>query len=588
VSHRPRRGIIGVVLGVRLTRRSLLTALAGAGAAGLLRPRPTLAALPPVRVFDMWVGDLAAGTTTLTSPTRFDLVGVEWSGPPGARIELRTQTAPGKWGRWAGAGTNGHGPDVQAPGRVVGDPVWVGGAHRLQLRAPRDLRGVRLHLVQVTAQIGARAVAAALPLIAPALAAGPGQPPIIAREAWAQGAATPRTAPAYGAVRMAFVHHTENPNGYSAADVPAMLLAIFFFHRDVRGWNDIGYNFVVDLFGRVFEARAGGIDEPVIGAQAGGYNGRSTGVAVLGDFVSRPVSAPARRALAHLLAWKLSLHGVPVEGRVTVRVSSAGALYSRFPAGARVSLPRIAGHRDADSTDCPGDGLYAQLPALRSGASGLAGRPLRLTMAPGAGVPIAPGPVTLSGTLAYLDSSPLAGATVEVQERQVARRGQVVAEQTLAQAVTGPDGAWSLALPVAADLPLRAVYGGGPGLPATVSEPLALLVAPAVRLQAASAQLASGAPLELSGSVSPPRPRVLVVVWLVRPDGSLLRERVRSLRTSGGRFAASVLLPAPASYRCIAETPADPTNAAGASPAVDVTVGAASTPSSAAARPRRA
>ena len=74
----------------------------------------------------------------------------------------------------------------------------------------------------------------------------------------------------YGTVELAFVHHTENPNGYSAAQVPAMLRAIYAFHRYVNGWNDIGYNFVIDLYGRVFEARAGGIDQPVVGAQAGG------------------------------------------------------------------------------------------------------------------------------------------------------------------------------------------------------------------------------------------------------------------------------------------------------------------------------
>jgi hypothetical protein len=95
---------------------------------------------------------------------------------------------------------------------------------------------------------------------------------------------------------MAFVHHTENPNGYVPAEVPAMLLAIYVFHRYVRGWDDIGYNFVVDLFGRIYEARAGGIDEPVVGAQAGGYNEVSTGIAVLGSFSSVPISAPAPSA----------------------------------------------------------------------------------------------------------------------------------------------------------------------------------------------------------------------------------------------------------------------------------------------------
>ena len=145
-------------------------------------------------------------------------------------------------------------------------------------------------------------------------------------------------APEYGAVEMAFVHHTENPNGYSAGEVPAMLRAIYVFHRYGNGWNDIGYNFVLDLFGRIFEARAGGVIEPVVGAQAGGYNLVSTGIAVLGSFSEVPISNAASQALERLLAWKLSLHGVPAAGRVTVRVNPAGARYSRFPGGrARVA-----------------------------------------------------------------------------------------------------------------------------------------------------------------------------------------------------------------------------------------------------------
>ena len=224
---------------------------------------------------------------------------------------------------------------------------------------------------------------------------------------------------------MAFVHHTENPNGYSPGEVPAMLLAIYAFHRYVNGWDDIGYNFVVDLYGRIFEARAGGIDEPVVGAHAGGYNYASSGVAVLGSFMSVPVSAPARTALERLLAWKLSLHGVPGEGSLTVRVSAAGARFSRFPANARVPLPRVAGHRDGDSTDCPGNVLYGELPGIRSGVRRLAPRPARATLAlaapapageqgaaaPTTGAPTAQGP-TLAGTLRFLDGTPIAGAPI--------------------------------------------------------------------------------------------------------------------------------------------------------------------------------
>ena len=78
---------------------------------------------------------------------------------------------------------------------------------------------------------------------------------------------------------MAFVHHTDSLNGYARAEVPSIIDGMYLYHRYVRGWNDLGYNFVIDLYGRIWEARLGGIDQAVIGAQAGGYNTESTGVA---------------------------------------------------------------------------------------------------------------------------------------------------------------------------------------------------------------------------------------------------------------------------------------------------------------------
>ncbi len=309
--------------------------------------------------------------------------------------------------------------------------------------------------------------------------------------------APPKVAPAYGAVEMAFVHHTENPNGYAAGEVPAMLRAIYVFHRYVNGWNDIGYNFVVDLYGRIFEARAGGIDEPVVGAQAGGYNLVSTGIAVLGTFSSVPISKAARDALEALLAWKLSLHGVPAQGSVTVKVNPAGASYSRFPANARVSLPRIAGHRDGDATECPGNVLYGELPAIRTGVRALAPNPTRATLALTApsippeaqtapepsGTP-APGSTpsgqaqALSGALELLDGTPLSDAPVLVQARTVSRKGEVVSERTLGETTTNSAGQWELDAtplgPPSGGMWLRALCPGGPGFGAAVSDPLHL------------------------------------------------------------------------------------------------------------------
>jgi hypothetical protein len=476
-----------------VTRRSLLGATAGALAAGALRPLGALAALadagtPALR--EQWVGDLAAGEAKIALRGNADLIGVGWNGGT-ASLALRVPGHTGRLSPWVSAAACAPhaGPGLGAQNGHVGDPIWTGGVDRVELRADGPLRGVRIYLVDVSGGMGAhrRAVALAaqnrLPLATPVLQAGPGQPSIIARGAWAGRTAHPAVAPEYGAVKLAFVHHTDNPNGYGAAEVPGMLRAIYAFHRFVHGWNDIGYNFVVDLFGRIFEARAGGIDEPVIGAHAGGYNYVSTGVAVLGTFSAQAISAAARNALERLLAWKLALHGAPAEGFVRVRVNPAGAVYSRFPAGSLVSLPRVAGHRDADTTDCPGSVLYQQLPSLRPRIARLQGLPAQATLALQAAAAATSGapPVaaTLSGRLASLAGTPLAGAPVAIQERRLERKGEVVNERTLAQVSTNAVGEWALPVALAprrAGTSLRALSLGGsrPAYPVTVSEPLQL------------------------------------------------------------------------------------------------------------------
>ncbi len=434
-----------------MTRRTLL--LAGAGALAGAAVRPVGAWAAGAQPSEPLLSEIALGTVRAPGATvalagGVALVGLQWQRPPDAHPQLRVRLADGRWGPWVSAAAHGHGPEADAGEAATrGEPLWIGGARELQLRSAKPLMGARLHLV--SSGSGESAQASAPALAQPVLQAGAGQPPIIAREAWARGTAPPRFAPEYGAVELGFVHHTENPNGYSAAQVPAMLRAIYAFHRFVNGWNDIGYNFVVDLYGRVFEARAGGIDEPVVGAHAGGYNLVSSGVAVLGSFSGTPISPQARAALTRLLAWKLSLHGLPAMGRVTVRVNPAGASYSKYPARARVSLPRIAGHRDADSTECPGDVLYGELPSIRGTVTRLAGTPVLATLAqaPGAPAPPVTAPAegqprtpTLLASLALPDGTPLAGVPLLLQARSVARRGQAVLESTVAEGTTDAQG----------------------------------------------------------------------------------------------------------------------------------------------------
>ncbi len=483
-----------------LSRRSLLGAAGGSLAALARAPRvlgapaagtPSGGPSGPAELAVQALGRLGPGLLTVALERSSDLLALAWHEPPTARPQLRFLTPAGSWSPWVAAGHAGHaagshrgrgapagaaheGPSI-SPSGVIGEPLWTGGTDVVQVRSPHALGGARLYLVDVSGGAGAARVAAeqaragtaaAPPLAGPELAAGPGQPAVIARPFWARGQCPPSQAPEYGSVELAFVHHTETPNGYSSGEVPAMVRAIYVFHREVRGWHDIGYNFAVDRFGRIFEARAGGIDESVVGAQAGGYNTCSTGVAMLGSFMSVPISAPARASLQRLLSWKLSLHGAPTRGHVTVKVDPAGAVYSRFPGGSEVSLPRIAGHRDADTTDCPGNVLYGELPSIRAHAHALAGTPVQATIATANG--------ELFGTLSLLDGTPLGGLPVTIQSRSVSDRGEVVVETPVAQLTTDAEGQWGLAEapPPARPLQLRALFAGSGPYGAAVSEAL--------------------------------------------------------------------------------------------------------------------
>ncbi len=440
---------------LKITRRTALGSAALAGTSLLLSPPAGLGGVVKAdpAIFSRAVGSLSGESPELDPGRSFALVGLQWAGPAEARIELRARGRGGDWSRWTVASIRGHGPDWQrAAGPLFGEPIWLGDSELVQLRSSGPVYGVTLHFV---ADEDAGAATAGLPLAGPVLPAGPGQPPIIARAAWAQGA-RPAVAPSYGLVKLAFVHHTENPNGYGRGEVPAMLRSIFAYHRYVRGWEDIGYNFVIDAFGRIWEARAGGIDEAVIGAQAGGYNAVSTGVALLGSFMTAVPPAAAVAALERLLAWKLSLHGVPVGGRVTVVVDPADAFYTPFAPGAHVSLPRVAGHRDGDSTDCPGNALYARLPEVRRRVATLAGTPAVLTLARATAVASAGVPIELSGHLVRLGGAPLSGASVEVQ------RVSAAGASTIATATTAADGSWRAAVELWHGVLLRALHRRAP------------------------------------------------------------------------------------------------------------------------------
>jgi hypothetical protein len=170
------------------------------------------------------------------------------------------------------------------------------------------------------------------------------------------------------------VHHTASPNDYSAADVPGILRGFYAYHTRPeaaggRGWCDIGYNFLVDKFGRVFEGRAGSIDRAVIGVHTGGFNSRTIGIAAIGEYGSAGASDAMLEGIAQVIAWKFKTFRI-VAGASVAMVSGGGA--SKYPAGTVVTFSTIYGHRDAQLTSCPGENLYAMLPYLRSRVAALA------------------------------------------------------------------------------------------------------------------------------------------------------------------------------------------------------------------------
>jgi N-acetylmuramoyl-L-alanine amidase len=552
---------LGIGAEQHITRRTLLGGMAAAGAASLVRPAGGLAKAIADRptVSSRWIGRLSGTSAPLRAPTRFSLVGVQWAAPAGAAIELRVQAPDGTWSPWVSASAVGHDGDRQSNrDGLFGEPVWTNAAERVQLRSDRRIDGLRVHFVAATPSPTAHS-AGAPPAAAPVLDAGPGQPPIIARRAWASGHARPVMPPEYGSVKLAFVHHTVNPNGYSAAAVPAMLRAIFDYHTQVRGWWDIGYNFVIDAYGRIWEARAGGIDMAVVGAQAGAYNTESTGVAMLGDFAGSLPSGAAITALEHLVAWKLSLHGVPALGRVTVVVDPAYAYYTPFRPGAHVSLPRVAGHRDGDSTDCPGNALYAALPSIRPRVAALAGTPARLTLTNPPAVTSAGSPITVGGALRLLSGQPIAGAPIELQA--VGPSGPPAA--TILAVTTDSNGMWSATLTLQSTTAVRALHRP---YPASVADWVLLPVAPVLTLTAQSTS-----PLVLSGTISPGKRQVTVDLYRGSSAAGkpLAKRRVKVV---GGGFSVQMPVPGPGSYVLVARSAADATNAAGASPPLAVTV----------------
>ncbi|WP_217213221.1 peptidoglycan recognition protein [Streptomyces sp. AC550_RSS872] len=197
------------------------------------------------------------------------------------------------------------------------------------------------------------------------------RPRIVTRRGWGANESWRERRFAYTKkVKAAFVHHTATGSKYRCSQAPSLIRGIYRYHVKSMGWRDIGYNFLVDKCGNIYEGRAGGVAKPVLGAHTLGFNSNSMGIAVLGSYgASRPTAASVR-AVARLTAWKLGLYGSNPRGK-TYLTSGGGNLYRK---GKNVRLNVISGHRDGYSTACPGLQLYRKLGSARAWSARYQGR----------------------------------------------------------------------------------------------------------------------------------------------------------------------------------------------------------------------
>lgn len=338
----------------------------------------------------------------------YGAIGVTWE--PGTSVEegqiavqARTRVN-GQWSDWEELHYNAEeGPDLGGPdalnARPGTDPLIVGDVDEVQTRVVTargvetpDLQmavvdpgtGTGTALEEPTISTGTSSEVAADATIATdqgalKLQAGTTvpRPTIYSRAQWGANESLRKGTVSYGKIAAGFIHHTVNANTYSADQVPAIIRSIYAYHTQTKGWNDVGYNFLIDRFGRIWEGRYGGVDKAVVGAHTQGYNSYSFAASAIGNYEEAQPSTATLDAYARLYAWKLSLHGIAAD-------DTSQYVGSRY-------FQAINGHRDAGQTACPGRYLYAKLPGIRTAARKYQlGGSTPTTLAPVPGTPRVP------------------------------------------------------------------------------------------------------------------------------------------------------------------------------------------------------
>ncbi|MEX1178043.1 MAG: S-layer homology domain-containing protein [Nitriliruptor sp.] len=323
--------------------------------------------------------DEPAATDATETDVIFSTIGFRL--PDGVdQIELRTRSTEGAWGEWftvERVSPELDGPDAGSPNEVpphaaLSEPAWVGPSDAFQVAldaghgvdtedAVAALEAELIDTLGDNEGVISRTIRhlTPRPVVAPAEAAV-GRPTITSRAGWGANESWRTWSTSYRTPTFAVLHHTAGSNNYSKAESPGVVRGIYSYHARTLGWGDIGYNALVDKYGRIYEGRAGGLHRGAIGAHAKGFNTGSFGVSIMGNYDTVDVPAVALESVARVTAWKYDLHGI--DASATRTMSAHGK-----------TINTLTAHRNIGSTACPGRYLYAKMGALRSRIASLVG-----------------------------------------------------------------------------------------------------------------------------------------------------------------------------------------------------------------------
>jgi hypothetical protein len=306
----------------------------------------------------------------LTEPMATDhyrMLGVTWKEHTSAQVVVTARTrTDGQWTDWIELDPMADVPKGRSPnGRLATSPYWAGDSDGVQVRVDAigvdKPTGVRVDLIEPGDSPADAAITD--PATSGAAFASTDQPNIVTRAQWgADESLRDKHLDMGKTVKVAFVHHTAGTNNYGPNEGPAVVRGLYSYYINSLGYADIGYNFLVDRFGNMYEGRASSMTEPVRQAATGGFNSDTMAVAALGNFETRRASDALVRGIAHVLAFRLSSYHLDPYGTTTLRTEEGP---SRFGVGDLVKFHVISGHRSAGYTACPGQRLYDRMGAIR-------------------------------------------------------------------------------------------------------------------------------------------------------------------------------------------------------------------------------